>query len=144
MLSVTLQSRFVAFVSLMFLLASGLYFAVPAKAVTNLAISPTLECVINRDGVTYSAVFGYFNRNDETINIPVGNNNRFTPAPIDRGQTVGFLPGRQYAIYTVDFPAGTNLVWSLRSPNGSNRTATASQNSSPCSASVVAKFPWGI
>ncbi len=90
-------------------------------------ISPILECVdLNADG-TYTAHFGYLNDNDINIIIPISSKNKFTPSPIDQGQPFIFLPGRQVDIFQVPFD-GSNLVWTLTSPNGSTRTSTASDN----------------
>lgn len=143
MLKVLSSTQFLAVGAIALLMFTSVFFALPAQAVTNLSITPTLECVINRDGVTYSAVFGYNNRNDETINIPVGELNRFQ-TPYDRGQTIDFAAGRQYGVFDVDFTAGTTLVWYLKSPNGSAKTATASSGFRLCSANVTAGFPWGV
>ncbi len=119
------------------------FTSINTQAVTNLAISPVFECGIDRGDGNYTAVFGYLNRNDEVINVPVGNNNRFSPLPIDRGQTVDFQVGRQYAIFGVTAPNSVNLVWRLAYPTA--RTATGSYSGTlakPCSATVAANFPY--
>ncbi len=89
-------------------------------------VRPVLECVRNNGDGTYTAFFGYRNDNDVSVYIPIGNRNKFTPTPQDRGQTRVFQPGRHYKVFTVNFN-GSNLVWTL---NG--RTSTASSNSAPC------------
>ena len=89
-------------------------------------VRPVLECVRNNGDGTYTAFFGYKNDNSVSVYIPVGNKNKFTPTPQDRGQTRVFEPGRHYKVFTVNFN-GSNLVWTL---NG--RTSTASSNSAPC------------
>jgi len=89
-------------------------------------VRPVLECVTNNGDGTYTAFFGYKNDNNVSVYIPVGNKNKFTPTPQDRGQTRVFQPGRHYKVFTVNFN-GSNLVWTL---NG--RTSTASSNSAPC------------
>jgi hypothetical protein len=89
-------------------------------------VRPVLECVRNNGDGTYTAFFGYKNDNNVSVYIPVGNKNKFTPTPQDRGQTRVFEPGRHYKVFTVNFN-GSNLVWTL---NG--RTSTASSNSTPC------------
>jgi hypothetical protein len=111
-----------------------LTLAIPFASVNaqNLAVRPVLECVEpNFDGVTYIAFFGYKNDNSVAVEIPVGPSNKFTPSPIDRGQTTVFEPGRFRFAYSVVFD-GNNLVWTLTSPNGSRRTSTASRNSARC------------
>ena len=89
-------------------------------------VRPVLECVRNNGDGTYTAFFGYKNDNSVSVYIPVGNKNKFTPTPQERGQTRVFEPGRHYKVFTVNFN-GSNLVWTL---NG--RTSTASSNSAPC------------
>ncbi|MBI5667966.1 MAG: thrombospondin type 3 repeat-containing protein [Chloroflexi bacterium] len=90
-------------------------------------VSPVLECVANNGNGSYTAYFGYENRNPVAVTIPRGNNNRFHPEPKDRGQPTVFGPGRQRFVFKVDFN-GRNLVWQLKGPDGKGRTATASSN----------------
>jgi hypothetical protein len=70
----------------------------------------------NADG-TFTLSFGYFNRNyREALDIPVGPNNRFDPAPADQGQPTHFLPRRQTGMFTVVVPKdfGTQkLTWTI-------------------------------
>lgn len=87
-------------------------------------------------GSSYVAHFGYFNRNDYPVTIPVGNDNKFTPSPVDRGQPRLFEPGRQRFVFAVPFD-GSNLVWTLKSPNGESGTSTASATSTPCDPDFV-------
>lgn len=90
-------------------------------------VSPVLECVTNNGNGSYTAYFGYENRNPVAVTIPRGNDNRFHPEPKDRGQPTVFGPGRQRFVFKVDFN-GKNLVWQLKGPDGKGRTATASSN----------------
>ncbi len=83
----------------------------------------------NNDG-SVSLVFGYFNENwEETPDIPVGENNYFSPGPLDRGQPTHFLPRRNRFTFEVVIPgnvdADEELVWTLTSPNGVTRKAFA-------------------
>ncbi|MFP4394324.1 MAG: Ig-like domain-containing protein, partial [Anaerolineales bacterium] len=104
------------------------------------SVRPILECVVdNRDG-SYTAYFGYLNGNDFPVPIGVGDRNKFTPTPQDRGQPTTFEPGRTSywpdAAFGVDFD-GNNLVWTL-----DGRTATASRNSTPCSNHIFFEKEW--
>lgn len=68
------------------------------------------------DGRTYAA-FEYLNRNsEETLDIPVGPDNRFTPGPADRGQPTHFLPGHRPGVFAVPLPEGSTeeISWTLR------------------------------
>ncbi len=57
-------------------------------------VYPILECVTAGANGSYTALFGYKNENSFTVTIPIGSNNKFSPSPIDRGQTTVFKPGR--------------------------------------------------
>jgi hypothetical protein len=70
----------------------------------------------NPDG-TFTFLVGYFNRNQkETLDIPIGANNRIEPGGPDLGQPTHFLPRRQWGVFTVRVPRdfGTKkLTWTL-------------------------------
>jgi hypothetical protein len=71
----------------------------------------------NADG-TISMYFGYMNRNwKEELDIPIGPDNFFEPAPQDRGQPTHFLPRRHKQTFSIivpkNFPVGQSLVWTL-------------------------------
>jgi len=70
----------------------------------------------NPDG-SYSLLMGYFNRNSgETLEIPVGPNNRIDPGGPDQGQPTTFLPRRQWGVFRVVVPKdfGTRkLTWTI-------------------------------
>jgi hypothetical protein len=95
------------------------------------AVRPVLECVTPHSNGSYTAYFGYRNENAVPVTIPVGSNNKFTPAPADRDQTTVFQPGRIVGAFSVR-SADTNLVWMVKGPDGNTRTATASRTSKLC------------
>jgi hypothetical protein len=70
----------------------------------------------NPDG-TYSLLVGYFNRNQkETLDIPVGPNNRIEPGGPDQGQPTYFLPRRQWGVFTIIVPkdfGAKRLTWTI-------------------------------
>jgi hypothetical protein len=72
----------------------------------------------NADG-TYSLSFGYYNRNSrETLEIPVGDDNRVTPGPANQGQPTHFEPRRHWGVFAVVVPANfgdkKKLTWTLK------------------------------
>jgi hypothetical protein len=87
-------------------------------------VTPKRESVIDNGDGTFTAYFGYDNTYSTTQTISISNNNKFTPAPQDRGQPTSFLPGRQVNVFSVTWD-GSNLVWSL---DGATTTANASQS----------------
>jgi hypothetical protein len=70
----------------------------------------------NPDG-TFSLLMGYLNRNSmETLNLPVGPNNRIEPGGPDQGQPTHFLPRRQWGVFRIVVPKdfGTKkLTWTI-------------------------------
>ncbi len=107
--------------------ALGLWLVVPCLLGSSRspAVVPILDYVVDNPAGGYTAWFGYRNRQDRTIRLPVGKENRFTPQSMDRGQPVKFLPGRHRRVFKVDFPRGS-LVWHL-----DGRSATAAPNRRP-------------
>lgn len=81
-------------------------------------VSPAYEGFeVNPDG-SYNLIFGYLNRNwEEELDVPVGEDNYFSPGPADRGQPTHFLPRRNRFTFKVRVPADfgdQELVWTLR------------------------------
>lgn len=70
----------------------------------------------NADG-TFTLLVGYFNRNaKQTLEIPVGPNNRIDPGGPDQGQPTVFTPRRGWGVFTITVPKdfGTKKVaWTL-------------------------------
>lgn len=79
----------------------------------------------------YYAYFGYDNQNDNSVLIPVGNNNKFHSGSQDQGQTRLFESGRQEDVFSVKFD-GSNLTWKVKGPDGILRSVTANRYSTPC------------
>ena len=95
----------------------------PPEPPLTLPVSIFVTCV-DPGATTYTARFGTNNVNPTAVTIPIGADNRFDPAPQDRGQGTQFAPGNNPNAVTVQgIPNGTNLVWVL---NG--RTSTASSS----------------
>ena len=69
------------------------------------SISPAYEgWYPNADG-SFSLLLGYYNRNaKETLDIPVGPNNRVDPGGPDQGQPTHFEVGRQWGVFVVKVP----------------------------------------
>ena len=106
-------------------------------AIPTESVQPIVECVVENGPGDFTAHFGYLNANSAPVSIPVGANNSLAPAPIDRGQTTTFAPGRSpffpATAFQVDFD-GSSLTWTLRSPNGTTLSTMASGSSGRCPA----------
>jgi hypothetical protein len=76
-----------------------------------------------KDG-TSALLIGYFNRNKEPIDIPIGAENRIEPGGPDYGQPTHFHSGRQWGVFSIVVPKdfGTRkLTWTLTA-NGHTST----------------------
>jgi len=81
------------------------------------SITPAFEgWYPNADG-SFSMLLGYFNRNaKESLDIPVGPNNRVDPGGPDQGQPTHFEVGRQWGVFVVKVPKdfGTKAItWTI-------------------------------
>ena len=74
----------------------------------------------NPDG-TLTLLVGYFNRNhEETLDIPIGPDNRIEPGGPDQGQPTHFLPRRNWGVFVIKIPAdfgNKKLTWYLNANN---------------------------
>ena len=80
-------------------------------------IVPLLEGWIRHEDGSRTFVFGYINRNEEEVNIPVGDNNYIEPAKYDGMQPTHFDSGRGSQVFTVTVPpneAGDDVWWHLK------------------------------
>ena len=110
-----------------FLLAAGWTAVARGQGASGLPIEPVKESgqsvtgafegwYQNADG-SYTLLVGYFNRNSkQTLDIPVGPNNRIEPGGPDLGQPTHFQPRRQWGVFTIVVPKdfGKNrLTWAI-------------------------------
>jgi hypothetical protein len=70
-----------------------------------LPIIPVLEGWISNPDGTISYSFGIINRNDEPVDIPIGEGNYIEPARYDGVQSTHFPAGRSTGIFTVTVPS---------------------------------------
>ena len=84
----------------------------------------------NPDG-TFSLLLGYMNRNSaQTLDIPVGPNNRIEPGGPDQGQPTYFLPRRQWGVFRIVVPkdfGSKKLTWTIVN-NGQSTSIPMSLN----------------
>lgn len=96
-------------------------------------IEPAYEGWRRNDDGSVTFYFGYHNENwEEEIDVPISDNNFFSPGDRDRGQPTHFLPRRNRFTFEVDMPVGWNeaedFSWTVISPNGKIRRAWGSMN----------------
>ena len=91
-------------------------------------VAPAFEGWMRNEDGTFSFLFGYMNRNwSEELDVPVGEDNSFSPGPADRGQPTHFLPRRNRFVFEVRVPVDwgdKELVWTVTS-NGVTERAYA-------------------
>ena len=79
-------------------------------------VAPMFEGWYQNDDGTATVLIGFFNPNSEqTIDLPVGELNRFEPGPEDLGQPTHFPPGRSWGVTSIQVPGDFdgNLRWVL-------------------------------
>jgi hypothetical protein len=90
----------------------------------NEAVFPYFEGWYNNEDGTATIMLGYYNRNTEqTIDVPIGPNNRMEPGGPDRGQPTTFLPRRQYGVFSITVPkdfGNQKITWTLTANNLTN------------------------
>jgi hypothetical protein len=79
-------------------------------------VYPAFEGWYENDDGTATVLIGFFNSNQsETLEIPIGEQNHFSPGPEDRGQPTTFPPGRSWGVLTIEVPRDFDgeLSWTL-------------------------------
>ena len=100
-------------------------------------LRPILECVVRHSSGSYTAYFGFKNETSQSITVPPGASNSFSPVPQNRNQPTTFPRGRSpyypNAAFSVPFN-GSSLTWTLRGPGHHARSVTARSSSPRCQA----------
>ena len=84
-------------------------------------VAPFMEGWYENEDGTYSFSFGYLNRNDEAVVIPLGERNSIEPAQFDGMQPTVFLPGRHRGVFAVTVPGvlrDDDVLWSITNSDG--------------------------
>jgi len=83
-------------------------------------VAPMLEGWYQNPDGTATVLVGFFNPNsDQTVDLPVGELNHFSPGPEDRGQPTHFPLGRSWGVLTIELPDDFDgdLSWTLTANN---------------------------
>jgi hypothetical protein len=84
--------------------------------ITGEAVFPAFEGFGPLKDGTNTLLIGYFSRNKEAVDVPIGPDNRIEPGGPDFGQPTHFLSGRQWGMFAITVPKdfGTKkLTWTL-------------------------------
>ena len=81
------------------------------------SVTAAFEGWYQNDDGTHTLLIGYFNRNlKQTLDIPIGPNNRIDPGGPDQGQPTHFLTRRQWGVFTIKVPkdfGDKRLTWTI-------------------------------
>jgi hypothetical protein len=87
-------------------------------------VTPAFEGWYQNPDGSYMLLVGYFNRNlKETLDIPIGPNNRVEPGGPDQGQPTHFLPRRGWGVFTIRVPkdfGDKRLTWTITANGQTN------------------------
>jgi hypothetical protein len=82
-----------------------------------MGVTPALEGWFQNEDGTYTILVGFFNRNlKQTLDIPIGPNNRIEPGGPDMGQPTHFGVRRNWGVFTIKVPkdfGNKRLTWTL-------------------------------
>jgi hypothetical protein len=97
--------------------AGGQQIPLDAPHDSGQSVTAAYEGWFKNDDGTFSLLVGYFNRNlKQTLDIPIGPDNRIDPGGPDRGQPTHFLTRRQWGVFAIVVPADfgdRRLIWTL-------------------------------
>ncbi len=80
------------------------------------AVWPAFEGWFRNDDGSLTLLLGYFNRNQESVAVRIGDDNRIEPGGPDRGQPTVFESGRGWGVFSINVPAdfgNQKLTWTL-------------------------------
>jgi hypothetical protein len=87
-------------------------------------VTPAFEGWYQNEDGSYTLLIGYFNRNlKETLDVPIGPNNRIEPGGPDQGQPTHFLPRRGWGVFTIKVPkdfGDKRLTWTITANGQTN------------------------
>ena len=81
------------------------------------SVTPAFEGWFRNADGSFTLLVGYFNRNrSQTLDIPVGPDNRVEPGGPDYGQPTHFMPRRHHGVFAIRVPADFDdrrLTWTI-------------------------------
>jgi hypothetical protein len=103
-----------AYGTVLIVLIAGPWLAIP-RAQQNQPIYPAYDGFLKNADGSYTLSFAYFSHNADTVTIPPGAANAFSPTPDDRMQPTVFLPGhwRFQCVMVVGPEFDGKMKWTL-------------------------------
>ena len=84
----------------------------------DLPVIPFMEGWYDNGDGSVTVSFGYHNRNNDTVRVPLGSDNYIEPAQLDGMQPEYYLPGRHTGVFAITIPAsmaGETAWWHISS-----------------------------
>lgn len=94
-------------------------------------VKPVLDCVAPNSDGTYTAYFGYNNKNGVNMSVPYGKKNKATLDTQNRRPTE-LAPGEHSFQFGVTFTKKQTVSYTLDAGHGGSKTVTASKHSRAC------------
>lgn len=86
----------------------------PSRTPAPGSLTPEAGVVCRNPDRSFTATFGYISSNDERVVLQIGEENKFFPGELSRGQPVIFEPGIHHEAFSITYPANvTNQIWTL-------------------------------
>ncbi len=101
------------------------------------ALKAHLDCVTDNGDGTFSAFFGYENKNGVSLTVTGGRNS--LPLDVNNRRPTRFLPGEHDFAFSVDFQKKEQVVWRLDPEFGPTSVVHAKKQSPRCGAEVDAQ-----
>ena len=80
------------------------------------AVWPAFEGWFRNEDGSMTLLLGYFNRNESSVDVPIGPDNSIEPGGPDHGQPTHFGSGRGWGVFSINVPADfgdQKLTWRL-------------------------------
>ena len=95
------------------------------------SVTPAYEGWYQNPDGSFTLLVGYYNRNSkQTLDVPIGPDNKIEPGPPDQGQPTFFEIGRQWGVFTIKVPkdfGNKSLTWTVVS-NGEKQSVPLTLN----------------
>ena len=92
--------------------------AVPGTASAGTTVEPLVDCYVQHDDGSWTAVFGYDNRTGSRVTVPRGELNSVTARGYQDPQPTTFEPGLHHGVFSVTVTGNSaGFVWHLDRTN---------------------------